>query len=277
MTTPLPMTKGRRLALLLGVPLSLALIGWTGLTEVAYAGMDSYPVRLAVPVHGSTVSLSAGAADVQVTQAAGSTLRLTGKARYSLVRSKVTWHTTPSGVVVSPQCHFFIGNCSFSFRAVLPAGKRTVLSDGSGTLTLHGLTGPVSVTSGSGDVRAGLLTSTVSLQDGSGDISGDSLSGPQTTFKDGSGDIVIHGLASLDVVVSDGSGDIALTFSKVPSHVRVSDSSGDVSVVLPPGPTQYQVNATTSSGNRTVRVPTNSGSAHVITVTDGSGDVSVTN
>jgi hypothetical protein len=75
MTTPLPMTKGRRLALLLGVPFALALVGWTGLTEVAYAGLGSYPVRLAVPVHGSTVGLSTSAADVQVTQAAGSTLR----------------------------------------------------------------------------------------------------------------------------------------------------------------------------------------------------------
>ena len=97
MSTRLPMTKGRRLALLLGVPLALALIGWTGLTEVAYAGLGSYQVRLAVPVHGSTVTLSAGAADVQVTQAAGSTLRLTGKARYSLVRSSVTWHSPRPG------------------------------------------------------------------------------------------------------------------------------------------------------------------------------------
>jgi Putative adhesin len=277
MSTPLPMTKGRRLALLLGVPFALVLIAWTGLTEVAYAGLGSYPVRLAVPVHGSTVSLSVGAADVQVTQAAGSTLRLTGKARYSLVRSTVTWHTTPSGVIVSTDCHFITGICSFSFRAVLPAGKRAVLSVGSGNLTLRGLTGPVSVASGSGDVRAGLLTGAVSLQSGSGDISGNSLSGPNATLKAGSGDIVIHGLASLDVAVSDGSGDIALTFSNVPAHVRVSDSSGDVSVVLPPGPTHYQVNATTNSGNRTVRVPTNSGSAHTITVTDGSGNVSVTN
>jgi hypothetical protein len=78
MSARLPMTKGRRLALLLGVPLALALIAWTGLTEVAYAGLGSYPVRLAVPVHGSTVSLSTSAADVQVTQAAGSMLRLTG-------------------------------------------------------------------------------------------------------------------------------------------------------------------------------------------------------
>jgi hypothetical protein len=277
MSTPLPMTKGRRLALLLGVPLALVLIAWTGLTEVAYAGLGSYQVRLAVPVHGSTVTLSTSAADVQVTQAAGSMLRLTGKARYSLVRSTVTWHATPSGVIVSPRCHFIVGDCSFSFRAVLPPGKRAVLSDGSGNLTLRGLTGPVSVGSGSGDVQANLLTGAVSLQTGSGDISGSALSGPQITLKVGSGNITIAGVTGARVTTSDGSGGIALTFTKVPSSVRVSDSSGNVTLVLPAGPTHYQVNATTNSGNRTVTVPTNSGSAHTITVTDGSGDVSVTN
>src|SRR5437763_10716896 len=127
MSTPLPMTKGRLLALLLGVPLALALIAWTGLTEVAYAGLGSYPVRLTVPVRGSTVSLSAGAADVQVTQAAGSTLRLAGKARYSLVRSDVTWYTTPSGVIAAPRCHSSLGIRSFSLRAVLPADQRPAL------------------------------------------------------------------------------------------------------------------------------------------------------
>jgi hypothetical protein len=276
MSTPLPMTRGRLLALILGVPVAFALIAWTGLTEVAYAGQGSYPVRLAAPVHGSTVSLSVGQADVQVTQTAGSTLRLTGKATYSLFRSDVTWHRTPSGVIVSPQCHFFVGNCSFSFHALLPAGKRAVLSDGSGNLALRGLTGPVIVGSGSGNVQANLLSGTVNLQTGSGDINGAALSGPKVTLQDGSGDIAINGLASLDVVVNDSSGDIALTFSKVPTRVKVSNSSGDVSVVLPPGPTRYQVNATTDSGNRTVHVP-QGGTGHTITVNDGSGDVSVTN
>src|SRR5689334_1137149 len=253
MNRPMPMTWGRSLALLLGVPIALALIGWTGLTEVAYAGLGSYPVRLAVQVHGSTVSLAAGAADVQVTQAAGNTLRLAGKARYSLIRSDVTWHTTPSGVTVSPQCLFFIGICSFGFHAVLPAGKRAVLSDGSGNLALRGLTGPVTVNSGSGDVRANGLTGTVSLQDGSGNITGGALSGPKVTLKDGSGDIAIDSLESLNVVVTDGSGNIDLTFTKAPARVRVSDSSGDVNVVLPRG-VRYQVNATTASGNRNVSV-----------------------
>ena len=277
MTTPLPLTKGRLLALSLGVPLALTLIAWTGLTEVAYAGLGSYPVRLSIPVRGNTVNLSVGSADVQVTQAATSRLRLAGKAEYSLVRSDVTWHRAPSGVIVSPQCHFFIGICSFNFRAVLPAGKRVVLSDGSGNLTLRGLTGRVTGGSGSGDVQVNQLSGTVSLQSGSGNVTGSTLSGPRVTLKAGSGDIAIDGLASLDVLVTDGSGNITLTFSKVPARVRVSDSSGDVNVVLPPGPTRYQVNVTTSSGNRTVQVPQGGGPAHTITVSDGSGNVSVTN
>ena len=275
MTTPLPLTKGRLLALSLGVPLALALIAWTGLTEVAYAGLGSYPVHLSVPVRGSTVSLAAGDADVQVTQAAGNRLRLTGKAQYSLIRSSVTWHSTPSGVIVSPRCHFFVGICSFSFHAVLPAGKRAVVSAGSGNLTLRGLTGPVSGVSGSGDMQANELTGRVSLQNGSGNITGGALSGPKVMLKAGSGDIAFDGLESLDVVVTDGSGNIDLTFSKAPTRVRVSNSSGNVNVVLPRG-VRYQVNATTDSGNRTVGVLQTTAPGHVITVTDGSGNVSVT-
>jgi len=272
---PLPMTTGRRLALLLGVPLALVLIAWAGLTEVAFAGVGSYPVRLAVPVRGSAVGLAAGAADMRVTQAAGSTLRLTGTARYSLVRSTVTWHTTPSGVAVSPRCHFFLGICSFSFHAVLPAGRRTVLSDGSGNVTLSGLTGPVTAGSGSGNLLANVLTGTVTLRTGSGNITGGALSGPRVTLKAGSGNIAIDSLGSLDVVVSAGSGNIDLSFSKAPARVRVSDSSGNVDVALPRG-VRYQVNATTDSGNRVVSVLTTSAPGHVITVTDGSGNVSVT-
>ena len=275
MSTPLPLTKGRRLALLLGVPVAFALIAWTGLTEVAYAGQGSYPVQLAVPVHDSTVSLSAGAADVQFTQAAGSTLRLTGKATYSLFPSNVTWRTTPSGVIVSPRCHFFVGNCSFSFHAVLPAGRKAVLSDGSGNLTLRGLTGPVSSVSGSGDVQANVLTGPVRLETGSGNITGSALSGPKVTLKAGSGDVAVDSLESLDVVVTDGSGNIDLTFTKVPTRVKVSNSSGNVNVVLPRG-VRYQVNATTDSGNRNVSVLQTTAPGHVITVTDGSGNVSVT-
>jgi DUF4097 and DUF4098 domain-containing protein YvlB len=259
MTAPLPMTTGRRVALLLGLPVALAVIGWTGLTAVAYAGQASYPVRLAIPVHGSTVRLSGGEANVRVTQAAGSQLQVTGTAYYSLIRSTVTWRTTPSGVVVSPRCHFVTGNCSFDLHAVVPAGKRALISNGSGNVTLANLTGPVSAGTGSGDV------------------SGNAVSGANAAFETGSGDISIAGLASAKVTASSGSGDITLTFTEVPAHVRVSTGSGDVSLVLPRGNTLYRVNAATDSGGRVVTVPTSSASQHVITVSAGSGDISITN
>jgi len=277
MTAPLPMTTGRWLALLLGLPVVLAFIGWTGVTEVAYAGQASYPVRLAVPVHGSTVNLSADDADVRVTQAPGSQLLLTGTARYSLIQSTVTWHNTRSGVIVTPRCHFFIGNCTFDFHAVMPEGKRALISAGSGNVTLTDLSGPVSATTGSGNIHAENISDAVSMETGSGDISGATVSGAKVTVKTGSGGISIQGLTGAHVIASAGSGDITLTFTKVPDQVHVDNGSGNVTLVLPPGTTQYRVNATTDSGGRLVTVPTNTASPHVITVSDGSGNVSITN
>jgi hypothetical protein len=278
MTAPLPMTRGRWVALLLGLPVALVLIGYVGLTEVALAGQASYPVRLAVPVHGSTVSLSAGSADVRVTQAAGSQLRLTGTAHYSLVRSTVTWHTTRSGVAVSPRCRFVAGVCSFDFHVVVPEGKRAFISTGSGDVTLANLSGPVSAGTGSGNIRAENTSGAGTMQAGSGDISGTAISGARVTFKTGSGNISIAGLTGARVFASAGSGDITLTFTTIPEQVHVDNGSGNVTLVLPPGTTQYQVDASTDSGDRpVVTVPTSSASQHVITVTDGSGNISITN
>ena len=277
MTAPLPMTTGRWAALLLGFPVVLAFIGWTGVTEVAYAGQASYPVRLAVPVHGSTVNLSADDADVRVTQAPGSQLLLTGTARYSLIQSTVTWHNTRSGVIVTPRCHFFIGNCTFDFHAVVPAGKRALISAGSGDVTLTDLSGPVSATTGSGNIHAENIPDAVSMQTGSGDISGATVSGARVTVKTGSGNISIQGLTGAQVIASAGSGDITLTFTKVPARVHVDNGSGNVTLVLPPGTTQYRVNATTDSGGRLVTVPTSSAAPPVITVSAGSGNIPIAN
>ena len=105
---------------------------------------------------------------------------------------------------------------------------------------------------------------------------GTALSGPRVTLSNGSGNISVTGLTSADVLASDGSGDVSLTFTRVPGHVRVSDDSGNVTLILPPGKTLYRVNTSVSSGNSLVHVPTSSASHHVITVTDGSGDITIT-
>jgi Putative adhesin len=254
-----PLTRGRVLALVIGVPLVLAIIGWSALTAVAFAGQGSYPVRLNLPVPGGTVKFSVDSGDVTVGQTAGDRLMVTGTAHYSLVRSAVTRQVTASGVTMSSHCRFATGRCSFDYQVGLPAGVRAVLASGSGNLMLQGLPGYVNASAGSGN------------------ITGAGLSGRRVALENGSGNITVSGLTSADVTASAGSGNITLTFTKVPDRVSVSASSGDVQLVLPPGKTLYRVNASTSSGNRVVHLPASSVSPHRINVAVGSGDISITN
>jgi putative adhesin len=90
---------------------------------------------------------------------------------------------------------------------------------------------------------------------------------------DSAGDITGTGLTNKQLTASDSAGDITLTFAAIPDRVRVSDSLGDVTLVLPASPTGYRVNAQTSLGHTSIRVPTSPSSPHVISVTDSSGDI----
>jgi Putative adhesin len=276
MKARLPMTPGRVLALVLGIPLALVFIVSAGLEEVALAGQGTMPVRLDVPVHGRTVSVSVDQADLSVGQgAAGHRLRLTGTARYSIVRATVHRLVRPSGVSVFSHCNFPYGVCSFDYQVALPAGLPAVLSDSSGDLTLQGLPGHVTAYDGSGDIQATALSGSASITDASGDINGTSLSGAKLILQNSSGDIAVTGLTSADVTVSNDSGDVDLTFTAIPDRVSISNSSGDVSVVLPPG-VAYRVSAQTLSGGTSIGVATSPTSPHIITVTDQSGDISIT-
>ncbi len=162
------------------------------------------------------------------------------------------WRPPPPGSQASHRGRYQLRSPSIAIAAGRPAS----IDDGSGNVTLRGLSGRLLVS------------------DGAGNINGSAMTGP-VNFEDGSGDIVVEGLASADVTASDDSGNITLTFTKVPDRIHVSDGSGDVTLVLPRGGTLYRVSATASAGNSAVSVRTSSVSQHVISVTDGSGNISI--
>lgn len=276
MNTPTLMTGGRRLALAIGTPIALLVIGWTGLTLVAWAGQGSYPVNLDLASRGSAVLVEADAGRISLGPGAADRIRVTGTARYALFRSQVTWRRTLSQLAVYSQCRQPTGPCSFDYRVTVPARTRVVISVRSGDLVAAGLAGPVTLRDKSGNVHASALSGSVEITSMSGAIFGIALSGPHVLVRDKSGDISITGLASRDVTVTDQSGDITVSFAAVPGHVRVSGVSGNITLILPHGSTAYRVSARTSSGQTTIGVPTNLSSPHVITVTDKSGDITVT-
>src|SRR2546430_4734171 len=100
MTSPLSMTPGRWAALVIGTPLALLVIGWTALTAVAFAGLGSSRVNLAVPVHGRTVAVSVDEGSISAGPGPAGQLRVHGTLHYSLVRPQLTWQRSPSTIAL---------------------------------------------------------------------------------------------------------------------------------------------------------------------------------
>jgi len=275
MTSPLPMTPGRWVALVVGTPLALLAIGWTALTAVAYAGLGSYRVNVAVPVAGRTATMSMDNGDINVGPGPAGQLRVHGTLRYSLLKPYVSWRRTASGVAFRSRCRAPAGICLLDFAVTLPAVGRSAVSDASGDLTASGLAGTVTLNDGSGNITATRISGAPTVSDGSGDIVVTSLSASRALIMDDSGDITASGVSASSLTATDQSGDITVTFTKVPDRVRISDASGDVTLVLPPGPATYRVSASTSSGSTSVSVPRTLTSPHLVSVTSQSGDISI--
>ena len=103
-----------------------------------------------------------------------------------------------------------------------------------------------------------------------------SLSAGRALIMYDSGNITGRGVSSQVLTARDQSGDITLVFTAVPRQVRISDSSGNVKLVLPPGPTHYRVSTSSSSGQTSINVPQSVTSPHVVSVTDQSGNITIT-
>jgi hypothetical protein len=216
----LQVTSARLIALVIGIPLSLVAIGFAGLNGVAYAGQGSYPVRLNIPVHGTAVTIGLDSGDLTGYQGSGERLALRGTARYSLVRSTVLSRANASGVTVESSCHFVIGVCSFDYRVVVPAGARVTFSDGSGDITVSGLTNlDVSASDGSGNITLTFATvpDRVTVDDAFGDIT---VVLPRTSAS-----------YKVNAQATFGATSVAVPVSSLSPHViTVTDSSGNISI-----------------------------------------------
>ena len=275
MTNRLPMTPARWVALVIGTPLALVAIGWTALTAVAFAGLGSSRVNLAVPFHGHTAVVNVDEGDITAGPGPAGEVRVHGTLHYSLIRPKLAWQRSGSTITLHARCQVPTGVCSFDYAVAVPAGARSEISTASGNLTASGLAGSVTLSTDSGDIKATGVSGRATIRDDSGDITVTSASGAKVLIKNDSGDITGTGVSSRQLTAQDDSGDITVVFTKVPDLVRISNSSGNIKVVLPPGPTAYRVSASTASGQTSIGVPQSPGSPHVISVTDDSGDITI--
>ena len=297
----LPLTPARRSVLAVGVPILLAVItlavwGWAsaGVRFLAFREQVSYSVRFSVPATSGQVRVSDSNGDLSLRPVTGHRIVVAGRLTGTFHRPWLHYRTSAGGLQLDPHCRVGIGICSIQFAIGAPAGLPVSVSDSFGNLRAGKLDGRVNLSDNSGDLAVSALTGTIRLNDSfgnmtatnmtgsillvnnSGDIQASGVTG-DTQIRDSFGNVSVTGLAAADVTASDNSGDVVLSFSRVPDRVQVTDAFGNVTLELPPGPTAYRVHAQTTFGNRTVSVPQSPSAAHVITVTNNSGDITIAN
>jgi hypothetical protein len=201
MTAPLPLTRGRRIALAIGVPACLLLVSDTGLNLVANMGQGTFPVSYTAPAGARSLTVGLSGGQLLFTAAASGPARLTGTARYSLIRAHLTTRATASGAVVGYQCVFPFGDCELNATVSVPAAMPVAASTDGGNATVTGTTGPVTLSTGGGDLSADQVSGRLSLNTSGGNIAATAI-------------------GSADVTAASGGGDIEIVFTRVPRPAR---------------------------------------------------------
>jgi Toastrack DUF4097 len=254
--TSFRLTRGRLVALAIGVPVCLLLIANTGLSLVANVGQGSYPVGYTVPAAARSLAVTLSGGQLTVTGAASGPARVAGTAHYSLVRAHLTEGVTAGGARVGYECVFPYGNCDLDAAVTAPAGLPVTAHTDGGDVQVTGTAGPVTLTTGGGNVSASRVA------------------GPLTVETDG-GNVQATGITAAVTTVHTGGGDIDITFATVPRDVHVAATGGNVTINLPRGDAEYHVISSTGGGNTTDTVNRNTASPNLIAVDTGGGDITI--
>jgi hypothetical protein len=268
----LRMTPGRWVALVIGVPIALALIGWTGFSFVANLGRASFPVNLTIPVQGGHLVANVGGGDITVHQdrARSSQARLTGTVQYSLFRPRFT----VSGTNINVSCRFPVNNCGLDTTLDVPANTAIDLTSSGGNMQVSGVESNVTLSSGGGDVTVSGIGGVANVVTGGGNLTASDL-GRIGQFSTDGGDVNGNGLFAPQVTTESGGGNVTLVFTSAPAYLNITSGGGDITVLLPHGSTQYFITENTGGGDYSDSVPTGSSSSHQIIVASGGGNVSI--
>ncbi|MBB6554377.1 DUF4097 family beta strand repeat-containing protein [Nonomuraea rubra] len=228
----------KTIALAAGLLASAALLTGCGLADLAQPGTSesaSYQVTEKV----TKLQLRSNSGDAVITETGGTAVRVVETLHWRGEGSKPKPEHKVEGetLLMSYTCPSdWGGGCSVDYKIEIPKGLSVDLETGSGNLTLRNLTGPIDVNAGSGDVDAA-------------------------------------GLAGKQVFAETGSGNLELKYVTAPDSAELEAGSGDITLSVPDG--AYDVKSEVGSGDTAVTVKNDTSSAHKISLTAGSGNITV--
>jgi hypothetical protein len=265
----LPMTPARRLTLVAGVPVVLALIGGTALGAVDGLASASYPVSYTFPSGHGQLTTQLESSTLTLRQAAVSAPVLTGAAHYTLFRSAFTH----SGDTVRYHCPWSSGGCQLAATLQVPATSAVSLSTHGGDVSIPRFSQGVTLSTADGDLTAGTVSGALNLDTGGGDVTVAKLTGSPANLTSGGGDVTVRALATPGTTTVDsGGGDVTVTAATAPANLQITSAGGDVTIVLPRG--SYDFNSDAAGGD--LSQPASDPRAQdKIIVQSGGGDVTI--
>jgi Putative adhesin len=271
----LPLTRGRRAALVFGVPVCLACVLAIAFSLVGNLGRGSFAVRYPLPPGAAGVSVSSAGGDLSLRQAAQGRGGFTGTASYSLIRPHLTETFSAGQVAVGYRCVVPTGDCGLSGTLSIPSGTPLSVNTGGGNVTARDISGQLTISTSGGGLKAEGLTGDLALSTGGGDINATTVAGPEVTADTAGGELTATSVTTPQVIADTGGGDAQIVFTRVPRDVQVSSAGGSVTIIVPPGSTTYHVIANAAGGNISDDVPPSTSSENLITVTTGGGNITI--
>jgi hypothetical protein len=271
------MTPARRIILLLGVPLSFALLAWTCFAIISQASQGSYavnyaPVRVSggldMNVYGGDVTLQGGVA--------ASAARFTGSGtvwyglNYSGQRPTLVTAQTPTGTRINFTCPDY--NCALNSTVDVPPRAPVTVTSNGGNITATGIS-DATLQTGGGDLTVDGLTGNVSLN------TDNTPNGPY-----GGGGQVTGTLAAQNIAVDSAGNSVDLQLTTPPSNLNITTEGGSVTLQLPAGYSyrvdnipepQSQVQMNGPAQPAAITVTNSSSSRYRITVNADGGAVTI--
>ncbi|GLW97287.1 DUF4097 family beta strand repeat-containing protein [Microtetraspora sp. NBRC 16547] len=225
----------KRIMMAGGALAAAALLTGCGLTGIGGPTSED-TVTYQVTDKVAELNVKGGAGDIVISETGGSAVRVVETLRWRGEKPETVHKVDGDLLLMSYNCPAKWDNCYVNYKIEIPQGLRVDVTSGSGDITLRSLTGPIEVSAGSGDVSG-------------------------------------TGLAGKKIFARTGSGDSELRYTAAPDSVETKSGSGNATLYVPDGP--YDVKTSVRSGDVRVSVKKDASSPHKVTMTAGSGDVSV--
>jgi hypothetical protein len=258
MTVDSPARPGRRSPWrILGVVFAALVILVGVLTAASFMTWRTQTQDQVYPGPVQRIELNVGTGDVLIRAAAGTDVSVHRKLSWSLKKPTIRETVDGQTLRISEDCPGvnFGPGCGVNYTIGVPPEVTLVIKSSTGDVTVQGIHGTIDASTSTGDVKISDATAKLTMHSSTGDVTG-------------------TGLASSDVQAQDSTGDVRLTFTTAPNTVDARTSTGDVTITVPNGDA-YNVNTTTSTGDRNVRVTQGGGATRSITAQASTGDVTV--